>query len=88
MKKNDKSVKDMDEIKNIVSQCQVVKVAMCEDNTPYLVPLNYGYEFNEDELILYCHCSNEGKKLDILDKNPNVFIEIDNEHNIIEGNTP
>ena len=88
MKKNDKSVKDMDEIKNIVSQCQVVKVAMCEDNTPYLVPLIYGYEFNEDELILYCHCSNEGKKLDILDKNPNVFIEIDNEHNIIEGNTP
>lgn len=88
LRRNDRAVKDVDIIKEIVSNCQVVRVAMCEDNIPYLVPLNYGYEFNDGELILYCHCSNKGKKLDILDKNPNVFIEIDNEKDVIEGKTP
>ena len=79
MRRNDKAVKDIDVIKNIISKCQVVRVAMCKDDVPYLVPLNYGYEFKDGELILYCHCTNKGKKLDILDENPNVFIEIDNE---------
>lgn len=88
MRRNDKAVKDIDAIKNIISKCQVVRVAMCNDDVPYLVPLNYGYEFKDGELILYCHCSNKGKKLDILDENPNVFIEIDNEKDIIACNTP
>lgn len=87
MRKNDKAVKDIDAIKNIISKCQVVRVAMCKDDVPYLVPLNYGYEFKDGELILYCHCTNKGKKLDILDENPNVFIEIDNEKDVIAGNT-
>lgn len=88
MRRNDKAVKDIDTIKNIISKCQVVRVAMCKDDVPYLVPLNYGYEFKDGELILYCHCTNKGKKLDILDENPNVFIEIDNEKDVIAGNTP
>ena len=87
MRRNDKAVKDIDAIKNIISKCQVVRVAMCKDDVPYLVPLNYGYEFKDGELILYCHCTNKGKKLDILDENPNVFIEIDNEKDVIAGNT-
>ena len=87
MRRNDKNIKDIDLIKEIISKCQVVEVAMCKDNAPYLVPLNYGYEFNGEKLVLYCHCANKGKKLDILDENPNVFIEIHNEKNIIESNT-
>ena len=88
LRRDDRAIKDMDVIKDIISKCQVVRVAMCQDNTPYVVPLNYGYEFNSNELILYCHCANEGKKLDILDKNPNVFIEIDSDHNLIDADTP
>lgn len=88
MRRNDRAINDMELIREILSKCQVVRVAMCKDNLPYLVPLNYGYEFKNEDLILYCHCANKGKKLDFLDNNPNVFIEIDNEKDIIEGNTP
>lgn len=88
MRRKDREVKDLNTIKEIISKCEVVRLAMCEDNIPYIVPLNYGYEFDGNNLVLYCHCANSGKKLDILSKNPNVFIEIDNEHNIIKGKTP
>ena len=84
MRRKDRAIKDLDTIKEMISKCQVVRIAMCKDNVTYLVPLNYGYEFKNEELILYCHCANKGKKLDILDENPNVFIEIDNEKGIIE----
>ena len=80
-----KDIKDLNIIKDTISNCEVVRLAMCEDNTPYMVPLNYGYEFDENNnLVLYCHFANIGKKVDILLKNPNVFIEIDNQHNIIK----
>ena len=53
MRRNDRAVNDLDMIKNLVSKCQFVRIAMSKDNVPYLVPLKYGYEFNEDELIHY-----------------------------------
>lgn len=88
LRRKDRTIKDINTIKEIVSKCQVVRVAMCKDNVPYLVPLNYGYEFSDKgELILYCNCSTIGKKLDILEENPNVFIEIDNKKHIIENDT-
>lgn len=89
LRRKDRTIKDVNTIKTIVSKCQVVRVAMCKDNVPYLVPLNYGYVFKDGgELILYCHCSTSGKKLDILEENQNVFIEIDNKKNIIDDDTP
>lgn len=88
MRRNDRTVKDIYKFKEIVSKCQVVRVTICKDDEPYLVPLKYGYEFNDEELILYCYCSNKSKNLDILDKNPNIFIEIDDEENLVKDNTP
>ena len=65
MRRKDREVKDLNTIKEIISKCEVVRLAMCEDNIPYIVPLNYGYEFDGNNLVLYCHCANSGKKLDI-----------------------
>lgn len=83
MKENYNSTKDINAIKEMVSKCQIVKIIMHKNN---VFPLNYGYEFKNNQLILYCCCNIKGKKLDILDKNPNVSIEIDNESELIENN--
>ena len=88
MRRNDRAVNDLDMIKNLVSKCQVVRIAMCKDNVPYLVPLNYGYEFNEDELILYCHCANEGKKIDILSENLEITSLFSFNHKFFLGQNP
>lgn len=37
---------------------------------PYLVPLDFGYQDN----CVYFHCAREGKKLDLLAQNSNVFL--------------
>ena len=52
MRRKDREVKDLNTIKEIISKCEVVRLAMCEDNIPYIVPLNYGYEFDHLEFLV------------------------------------
>lgn len=64
-------------ILKVLDTCKVLRLGMCQEQQPYIVPLNYGYEMAGSSLILYCHCANEGKKLDILRQNSNVCFEMD-----------
>jgi nitroimidazol reductase NimA-like FMN-containing flavoprotein (pyridoxamine 5'-phosphate oxidase superfamily) len=61
---------------------------MAENNLPYMVPLNFGYEYKNGELSLYFHGAREGKKNDILKKNPEACFEMDGAHRLIEGPEP
>ena len=81
MRRNDKQINDISVIEDILNRATVCRLAMCENNQPYVIPLCFGYEDN----ALYLHCSREGKKLDILKKNNNVCFEIDIEHEIIKA---
>ena len=65
-----------DEILAILDKCKIVHVAMVDDGMPYVVPMNYGYVMDKDALTLYMHGSLQGRKIDILRKNPNVFFEM------------
>jgi nitroimidazol reductase NimA-like FMN-containing flavoprotein (pyridoxamine 5'-phosphate oxidase superfamily) len=54
---------------------------------PYLVPLNFGFEYREGILVLYFHCAAEGRKLDILRNNGArpICFEMDGAHRLIEN---
>ena len=54
----------------------------------YVVPMNYGYIFEEDRLVLYLHSAVRGKKLDMMQVNPKVFFEIDCDLLPFEGVVP
>ena len=74
--KRELEVTDREEIVQILDKCKIVHVAMVDDGMPYVVPMNYGYTLEGDDLTLYLHGSLRGRKIDILRKNPNVFIEM------------
>ncbi len=59
----------------------VIRIGMCIDNKPYIVPLNFGY----DGKSFFIHCAKQGKKIDILKQNPNVWFEITSKQDIIES---
>ncbi len=61
------------EIEKIISQSQICKLALCHNNQPYIVPLCFGYKDN----ALYFHSSPRGKKIEMLEKNPNVCFEFE-----------
>ena len=70
-------VTDLAEIKRILDISKVVHVAMVDDGKPYMVPMNYGYTLEDGKLTFYLHGATKGRKLDVMKKNPDVFVEVE-----------
>jgi nitroimidazol reductase NimA-like FMN-containing flavoprotein (pyridoxamine 5'-phosphate oxidase superfamily) len=75
---------DRAQIDAIIERALVCRIALCDDSTPYILPVNFGYEGG----CLYIHCALKGKKLDILKRNPMVCFEVDIDHALVVGATP
>lgn len=76
MRRKDREV-GFDVIQKIIAQAHVARIGMFADDYPYVVPVNYGYEWQGEQLILYVHGAVKGKKIDCLQANPHVCVEFD-----------
>ena len=88
MRRKDREVTDLNEIKNILDMCKTASIAMLDKNTPYVVPLSYGYDIEDGTMILYFHCAKEGRKTDVLKDNNNVCFTIFSEGEPLYAETP
>ncbi len=81
MRRKEKEIANIEEIKEIIEQALFCSVAMCRGNIPYLVPMNFGF----DGQYFYLHSASEGLKIEILKENPQVCIEITQDLKIIQS---
>lgn len=65
------------QIQNVLCSQMVGRIACTDGKIPYIVPVTYTY----DGTYIYCQ-TDEGAKLKILRKNPNVCFEVDIVSNI------
>lgn len=79
MRRKDREVTDVAQLKEILGLCKTSHMAMVDEGKPYVVPLNFGYEEVGGTFTFYFHSAKEGHKLDILHKNPQVCFEMCNE---------
>lgn len=84
MRRSDKEIKDMAVIEEIINKAQVCTIAMCDNNQPYIIPMNFGYRGGN----FYFHSAKEGKKVDILRRNKNICIEINADIELVCGEKP
>jgi nitroimidazol reductase NimA-like FMN-containing flavoprotein (pyridoxamine 5'-phosphate oxidase superfamily) len=88
LRRKDKEIMDIDEKLEIIAKCKVCRLGLSDNNYPYIVPLNYGFSFDDGKLALYFHCAMEGRKIDIIKKNNSACFEIDCDSKLIEGKKP
>ncbi len=88
MTKRELQVTDLNEIRAILDTAKVLHLGLAVNNEPYVVPMNYGYTMENGKLTLYLHSAVKGKKLDMLQANPNVFFELDCNRKPFEGEKP
>lgn len=69
----------------ILLGAKVLRLAMVDDKKPYIVPMNFGAELVDGQFIIYVHAAREGRKIDVLRKNPAVCFEVDGAHALIVG---
>jgi nitroimidazol reductase NimA-like FMN-containing flavoprotein (pyridoxamine 5'-phosphate oxidase superfamily) len=79
MRRKEKEVTAREEIEEIILRCDICRLGMCADGEPYVVPLCFGYEKG----VLYFHPAAEGKKLEVLRKNPRVCFELDTDRELV-----
>ena len=72
MRKSEREIADVHEKFAALLRCGYMTLAVEGEGAPYCVPLNFGAELAGNTLVLYFHCAKEGKKLDLLRKNPRV----------------
>lgn len=85
MRRKDREITDINGKLSIIDQCKVCRLGLCDNNFPYIVPLNYGYTFENEQLTLYFHSAAEGRKIEIIHNNNNACFEIDCDTRLIEG---
>ncbi|GHU77540.1 pyridoxamine 5'-phosphate oxidase [Spirochaetia bacterium] len=85
MRRQDREITDIDEKIKIIDKCKVCRIGICDGDQPYIVPLNFGYTFENASLTLYFHGALEGRKIDLLRKNNRVCFELDCGHELLEG---
>ena len=77
MTKRERQVTDEKQIRQILDTAKVLHLGLAVNNEPYVVPMNYGYTMENGHLTVYMHSALKGKKLDMIQENPNGFFEID-----------
>ena len=73
MRQKARQVSDRAIICAMLDQMDTMYVGMHDEPYPYIVPLNFGYTF-DDDLVFYFHCAKAGYKLDLLARNPHVCV--------------
>lgn len=81
MRLQDRAIADLERVWDVLRSAEVCRVAFCNEDWPYIVPMNFGIL---DER-LYFHCAATGTKLDLLEANPNVCFEVEANIKIIPG---
>ena len=84
MRRIEREITESELIEKIIRKADVCRVALANDNIPYIVTMNFGY-LPLPERRLYFHCSNEGRKLEMIAKNNFVCFGIDTDHEIFNG---
>ena len=88
MTKRERQITDICEIRRILDTAKVLHLGLAMDNEPYVVPMNYGYIWENDKPVIYLHSAVRGKKLDMIASNPKVFFELECDRMPFEGEKP
>lgn len=87
MRRKDREVTDFKRVLQIMDNCDCCRIGLVDRHEAYIVPLNFGYEQIDDSIILYFHCANVGKKIDLIPEQSVVAFEMDTKHTFILGET-
>lgn len=77
MTRRERQVTDIDEILKILDNSKVLHLGLVDGDEPYVVPMNYGYTYENEKLTIWLHCARQGRKLDVMRVNPKVFFEME-----------
>lgn len=88
MRRQDRLITDPKRINQMLNGCKVCRIALADEQGPYIVPLCFGFEYAHPALTLYFHSAKQGRKLSAIAADPQAAFELDNMGSISGGDQP
>lgn len=85
MRRSDREIKDINLIEKFIAKEQILRIAFYDDGDIYIVPVNYGYVFEDNHFRFYFHGAKAGRKFELSQKKPKVGFEIDGNYELTDG---
>lgn len=83
MRRAEREVTDPKVLLQMIEACRVCRLGLADQQGIYIVPMNFGYEYEEGKLTLYFHSAKEGRKISAIAASPQVGFEMDGNHQLI-----
>ncbi len=87
MRRREREITDPAQIDEILNNSEYLHLGLVDDGMPYVVPMNYGVvkDAADGHYIIYLHGAHEGRKIDIIRKNPNCCFTMERNAKGFEG---
>lgn len=85
MRRKDREVTDFSKIIEILDKAKIIHIAFNTEDYPYILPIHYGYEIEDKNIIFYMHGALSGRKVNLLKESSKVGFEIDCDVTDISG---
>ena len=84
MRRRDREITDREELLEVMGRCDVCRLALNgPEGWPYLLPLNFGLGEEDGKLVLYFHGAAEGRKYELIARDPRASFEMDCAHRLV-----
>jgi nitroimidazol reductase NimA-like FMN-containing flavoprotein (pyridoxamine 5'-phosphate oxidase superfamily) len=84
MRRADKEIHDKTIISEILNHARICHIALHDEPFPYLLTVNFGYR----DGCLFFHSAPEGKKIDLIRRNPRVCVQVMTDIRMTTGDDP
>ena len=64
-------------IKQIIADCDTLRIGLADGAYPYILPMSFGYEIIGEQICFYLHGAKVGRKIDLMSKNGVCSFEMD-----------
>lgn len=81
MRRKDREITDKSKILEIIGKCRCCRIALADGNSPYIVPLSFGYDSGRN--AIYFHGAIKGRKVELIRRNGYAGFEMDTAHELV-----
>ncbi|MEL4304446.1 pyridoxamine 5'-phosphate oxidase family protein [Methanococcoides sp. LMO-2] len=79
-----KKIKDEKMLEDILLDAQYLRLGLCDNDRPYIVPISFGYK----DRTIYLHSSRKGTKINLIKQNKHACFEVDNFYETLPSDEP
>ena len=83
MRRREREIRDLQEIEDIIEKSDVCRIALSDNDVPYIVTMNFGFRKGANPCLFF-HCAKEGKKIEMIKRNNLACFQFDIDHLLVK----